>query len=82
MSSNTSLAAVGAASDVASGAEEVVSEIDREYDVSTYITPGIRFSLAPDGKSFVYSSYHPNEMLWLFEGFAPPPGLLSRLGLR
>lgn len=66
---------------MASGAEEVVSEIDREYDVRSWFSPSIRFSLAPDGKSFVYSSYHRNEVLWLFEGFAPPRGLLARLGL-
>jgi eukaryotic-like serine/threonine-protein kinase len=41
--------------------------------------PGIRFSVAPDGKSFVYTVGKFKSNIWLFEGFAKP-GLFSREG--
>jgi hypothetical protein len=32
-------------------------------------SPAIRFSMAPDGKSFVYSVATRHSNLWMFEGF-------------
>jgi hypothetical protein len=41
----------------------------------------IWFSLAPDGKSFVYGVVKSKSNLWLLQGFEPKTDLLSRLGL-
>jgi hypothetical protein len=37
------------------------------------------FSLAPDGKSFIYGSGTFTSNLWMLEGFAIEPGLFARL---
>jgi hypothetical protein len=34
--------------------------------------PGIRFSLAPDGKSLVYSTYVARDDLWMLQGYRQP----------
>jgi hypothetical protein len=41
--------------DIATGAEKDLGNWDRTFSPVTNLGPGIRFSLAPDGKSFVYS---------------------------
>ncbi len=68
--------------DIASGAEKVIGDIGREFAPSSGLNPSIRFSLAPDGKSFVYSVRQETTNLWLMEGFAPKRDLLSLLHLR
>ena len=55
--------------DVATGAEKKIAELDAEFQPSLGFHPGIRFSLAPDGKSFVYPVGTQQSNLWLFEGF-------------
>ena len=49
---------------------------------SAAVNPVIRFSLAPDGRSLVYSGGNVRVSLWLLEGFMPRRDLFSRLGLR
>jgi eukaryotic-like serine/threonine-protein kinase len=68
--------------DVATGAEKVIGDVGRKYEPSSDLNPGIRFSLAPDGKSFAYAVDQATSNLWLMEGFAPKPGLLEWLHLR
>jgi len=41
--------------DVASGAEKILGDLGREFAPASSFHPGIRFSMAPDGKSFLYS---------------------------
>ena len=36
------------------------------------IDPGIRFSLAPDGKSLVYSTANGSADLWMLTGYRQP----------
>jgi hypothetical protein len=67
--------------DVATGAEKIVGDLGADFRPGTFLGPGIRFSLAPDGKSFVYATGKTKSNLWLLEGFAPKTGLLARLGL-
>jgi dipeptidyl aminopeptidase/acylaminoacyl peptidase len=69
--------------DVATGAQAVIGPTSWEdYGPGGRMTPGVRFSLAPDGESLVYGTYREHKNLWLMEGFEPERGLLSRLGLR
>ncbi len=55
--------------DVASGAEKVMGDLGTEFRPQLSFNPATRFSLAPDGKSFVYSVGSPHSDLWIFEGF-------------
>ncbi len=55
--------------------EQILADLGKEFRPATRMNPGIRFSLAPDGKSFVYSVIKTKPSLWLVEGFAPKAGL-------
>lgn len=55
--------------DVATGAEKKIAEMDSEFHPALTFHPAIRFSMAPDGKSFVYPVGRQMSNLWLFEGF-------------
>jgi len=56
--------------DVASGIEKVMGDIGREFAPTSPFSPSMRFSLAPDGRSFVYPVNQTTTNLWLMEGFA------------
>ena len=43
--------------DIATGAKKVIGALDSEFRPDTNLTPGIRLSLAPDGKSIVYGHF-------------------------
>jgi hypothetical protein len=64
--------------DIATGAEKVLGDLGKEFSPSTYLSPGIRFRLAPDGRSFVYSILKSESNLWMLEGFEPKTSLLAR----
>jgi hypothetical protein len=49
--------------------EKVLGELGREFAPASNFSPAIRFSLAPDGNSFVYSIATRHSNLWMFEGF-------------
>jgi Tol biopolymer transport system component len=66
--------------DIATGAETVIGNIGREFRPGSNLSPTIRFSLAPDGKSFIFASGTFTSNLWMMDGFAAKPGLLSRFG--
>jgi Tol biopolymer transport system component len=55
--------------DAATGAEKRLGDLGREFAPASSFHPAIRFSLAPDGKSFVYGVNTPRANLWMFEGF-------------
>ncbi|HTS28514.1 MAG TPA: protein kinase [Bryobacteraceae bacterium] len=55
--------------DVATGAEKVIGDVGLESAPTGDFQPGFRFSLAPDGKSFVYEAGIIRSNLWLLEGF-------------
>jgi Tol biopolymer transport system component len=65
--------------DIAAGTEKVLGDLGKDFSPSTNLMPGIRFSLAPDGKSFVYGILKIKSNLWMLEGFEPKAGLLNRL---
>jgi dipeptidyl aminopeptidase/acylaminoacyl peptidase len=65
--------------DIATGVEKVLGDWGKSFTPSSSLGPGIRFSLAPDGKSFVYAVVKRSSNLWMLEGFEPKRNLLARL---
>jgi hypothetical protein len=65
--------------DIATGVEKARGDLRKEFAPSTNLFPGIRFSLAPDGKSFVCGVVKSKSNHWMLEGFEPKSGLLARL---
>lgn len=66
--------------DLASGAETIIGDVGRDSRPGSLFAPSIRFSLAPDGKSFTYGSGRNTSNLWMLEGFASKAGIRARLG--
>ena len=66
--------------DIATGAETVIGNVGREFRPGSNLSPSIRLSLAPDGKSFIYGSGTFTSNLWMLEGFAAKPGFFARFG--
>jgi serine/threonine protein kinase/Tol biopolymer transport system component len=64
--------------DIATGSEKVLGDLGKEFSPSTNLMPGFRYSLAPDGKSFVYGVVKIKSSLWMLEGFEPKTRLLAR----
>ncbi len=67
--------------DIASGAERVIGS-GNPFAPRSYLSPSIRLSLSPDGKSLTYGTGVIRSSLWILEGFNPPDSLAARLGLR
>jgi Tol biopolymer transport system component len=68
--------------EISNGKERVIGDAGKENGPKSALTPATRLSLAPDGKSFTYSTRVLRDDLWMLEGFANQRGLLARLGLR
>jgi serine/threonine protein kinase/Tol biopolymer transport system component len=66
--------------DVATGAEKIIGETSTDFLPGSNLSPSIRLSLAPDGKSVVFGAGKFKTNLWMLEGFAKTPSLLQRLG--
>jgi hypothetical protein len=64
--------------DIATGVEKKLGDLGKGFSPSSSLNPGIRFSLAPDGKSFIYAVAKSKSNLWMLEGFEPKAGLLGR----
>jgi Tol biopolymer transport system component/DNA-binding winged helix-turn-helix (wHTH) protein len=74
--------AVLIAADIVAGREKIIGELDPGYPQSfpqSWIQPGIRLTLAPDGKTFAFGVLRRKEDIWLLEGFEPPSGRFGRL---
>ncbi len=63
--------------DLATLRATTIQDLGKDAAPRSGLNPGIRFSLAPDGKSFVYSVGKSKSNIWLFEGFEKP-GWLHR----
>lgn len=69
--------------DLMGKAEKVIGRLDADFRPSSSLSPAIRLSLSPDGKSIVYGQARSAvNNLWMLEGFSPKEGLLQRLHLR
>ena len=51
---------------------KTIADLGRENAPTSRLNPGIRFSLAPDGKSMIYAIGKSKSNLWMLEGFAKP----------
>ena len=58
--------------DIETGSQKVIGEFDEALTPSDYMSPGIRLSLSPDGKSILFSSVRHKTGIWMLEGFDPP----------
>jgi hypothetical protein len=67
--------------DIATGAEHVIGS-GNTFPPRSNLSPSIRLSLAPDGKSFIYGTGVIRNSFWILGGFNPPDSLAARLGLR
>ena len=66
--------------DIASGAERVIGSAN-PFEPRSTLSPSIRLSRSPDGKSLLYASGSPRSHLWILDGFTPPDTFASRFGL-
>jgi serine/threonine protein kinase len=55
--------------DAGTGMEKRLGDLRNGFAPASSFHPAIRFSLAPDGKSFVYGVNTTHSNLWMFEGF-------------
>jgi serine/threonine protein kinase len=56
--------------------KKVIKELDKDLRPSSNFGPGVRFSLAPDGKSILYCTSKSRSDLWMLQGYRQP-GWLS-----
>jgi eukaryotic-like serine/threonine-protein kinase len=64
---------------------KVIKELGKELAPQSENTPGTPFSMAPDGKSFVYPTIYFREDLWMLTGYRQPgwrARILGALGLK
>ena len=52
--------------------QKVIKELGKDLRPNASFGLGIRFSLAPDGKSFVYSTGKDRTDLWMLQGYRQP----------
>ena len=52
--------------------QRVIKELGKDLRPGAFYDPGIRFSLAPDGKSLVYSTANGWADLWMLTGYRQP----------
>jgi len=65
--------------DPASGAVRVISTLAGDFNFATTDTSGVRFTLAPDGESFLATIVRRRSDLWILEDFAPRRGVFDWL---
>src|SRR3954454_539506 len=63
--------------DAATGTVRIVSTFDSDFTFSTPEDPGLRFTLAPDGRSFLATIGRSHTDLWILDNFAPRGGVLD-----
>jgi eukaryotic-like serine/threonine-protein kinase len=56
--------------DLATAKLHDIKQLDRSLRPSSPLNPAIRFTLAPDGKTFAYSISKQSSSLWMLQGFA------------
>jgi len=57
---------------IATGQMKTIRDVGSEFAPRSYVNPGIRFSLSPDGGSILYPTFSTKTGLWMLEGFAQP----------
>lgn len=57
---------------IATGQMKTIGDVGSEFAPRSYMNPGIRFSLSPDGGSILYPTASVKTGLWMLEGFEQP----------
>jgi Tol biopolymer transport system component len=68
--------------DAVGGALRIVSTLGSDFYFAAATDPGLRFTLAPDGRSVLATIVRTRTSLWILNGFTQPPGVLDRLRRR
>jgi Tol biopolymer transport system component/predicted Ser/Thr protein kinase len=55
--------------DLATNESKTIGEIARDFTPASFDSPGLRFTLSPDGKSLLYPAFRRSRSLWMMEGF-------------
>jgi Tol biopolymer transport system component len=58
--------------DIASGRMKTIGDVGSEFVPRSFLFPGVRFSLSPDGKSILYPTSSTKTSLWMLEAFDTP----------
>jgi serine/threonine protein kinase/Tol biopolymer transport system component len=57
---------------IATGQMKTIGDVGSEFAPRSYLSPGIRFSVSPDGGSILYPTFSTKTGLWMLEGFDKP----------
>jgi serine/threonine protein kinase len=57
---------------IATGQIKTIGDVGSEFAPRSYLSPGVRFSVSPDGGSILYPTYSTKTGLWMLEGFEKP----------
>ncbi len=57
---------------IATGQMKTIGDVGSEFAPRSYLNPGIRFSVSPDGGSILYPTASTKRGLWMLEGFEKP----------
>ena len=57
---------------IATGQMKTIGDMGSEFAPHSYLIPGVRFSVSPDGQSILYPTNSTKTGLWMLEGFAQP----------
>jgi Tol biopolymer transport system component len=55
--------------DLATNVAKAIGEIPPDFTPVSFDSPGLRFTLSPDGKSILYPAFRRSGSLWMMEGF-------------
>jgi eukaryotic-like serine/threonine-protein kinase len=55
--------------DLATRQQKDIGDLAKDFVPSSYLSPGMRLSLSPDGKSILYPVYRTSSSRWMLEGF-------------
>ncbi len=58
--------------EIATRQEKIIGDIGKDFAPGSYLNPGIRLSLSPDGTHVLYPALRFTSSLWMLEGFDPP----------
>jgi len=58
--------------DPATRKQKVIKDLGKSFVPLSPFNPGLRFSMAPDGKSFVYPTNTQRTDLWMLKGYRQP----------
>ena len=65
------------AGNVENSREKIIGDVGKDFSPKSYLTPGVRFSLSPDGARILFPSFRLNSNLWMMEGFEPPGWIME-----